>query len=99
MFHWVRRSLWRRGPRALIARLVREIRSHPAEPVLDGELSGEHDGCVEGHGGTGARGSDRGLSRCPVVAVYSLDIDDYDPDAERLELTHRPATDTALKNG
>jgi len=32
-------------------------------------------------------------------AVHSLDVDDYDSDAERLKLRHRPNTDTPLKNG
>jgi integrase len=33
-----------------------------------------------------------------IGAVYSLDIDDYDAEEDRLELTHRPETGTALKN-
>ena len=34
-----------------------------------------------------------------IGSVYSLDISDYDQEGERLALTHRPETDTALKNG
>jgi len=33
-----------------------------------------------------------------IGAVYSLDIEDYNPEEERLEMTHRPETGTALKN-
>jgi site-specific recombinase XerD len=33
-----------------------------------------------------------------IGAVYSLDIEDYDSEEERLEMTHRPETGTALKN-
>lgn len=32
-------------------------------------------------------------------ALHSLNVDDYDSEAERLELHHRPERDTALKNG
>jgi site-specific recombinase XerD len=32
-------------------------------------------------------------------ALRSLDVDDYDGDAERLKLRHRPETNTPLKNG
>ncbi|WP_336035168.1 tyrosine-type recombinase/integrase [Halobacterium yunchengense] len=31
--------------------------------------------------------------------LHSLDVDDYDPDGERVELHHRPDTGTPLKNG
>lgn len=33
-----------------------------------------------------------------VGSVYALDLDDYDPEDERLDLKHRPSTGTALKN-
>ena len=32
-------------------------------------------------------------------ALHSLDVSDYDPEAERLELTHQPDSGTPLKNG
>lgn len=32
-------------------------------------------------------------------ALHALDVDDYDGDAERLEIRHRPDTETPLKNG
>lgn len=32
-------------------------------------------------------------------SLVAIDLDDYDPDEQRLELRHRPETDTGLKNG
>jgi len=32
-------------------------------------------------------------------ALHSLDVDDYDPEGERLALRHRPDSETPLKNG